>query len=54
MAWPHGIGKTSKEFSSLTVFLSSPEAANAVITRGFVEGGEVKPTKRFLMGCGLM
>ena len=54
VAWPRGISKTGKEYSSLTVFLSSPEAANAVITRGFVEGGEVKPTERFLMGCGLV
>jgi hypothetical protein len=54
VAWPRGVGKTGKEYSSLTVFLSSPEAANAVITRGFVEGGEVKPTERFLTGCGLV
>jgi hypothetical protein len=54
VAWPRGISKTGKEYSSLTVFLSSPEAANAVITRGFVEGGEVKPVERFLTGCGLV
>lgn len=32
VAWPCRIGKTGKEYSSLTVFLSSPKAANAVIT----------------------
>jgi hypothetical protein len=40
VAWPCGIGKTGKEYSSLTVFFSSPEVANVVITQGFVEGGE--------------
>jgi hypothetical protein len=54
VAWPHGISKIGKEHSSLTVFLSSPEAANVVITRDFVEGGEVKPVERFLTGCGLV
>lgn len=54
VAWPRGVNKTGKEHSSLTVFLSSPEAANAVITRGFVEGGEVKLVERFLTGCGLV
>ena len=54
VAWPRGMGKTRKKYSSLTVFLSSPEAANAVINKGFVEGGEVKPVERFLTGCGLV
>ena len=54
VAWPRGVGKTGKEYSSLTVFLLSPEAANMVITRGFVEGGEVKLVERFLTGCGLV
>jgi hypothetical protein len=54
VAWPRGISKTGREHSSLTAFLSSPEAANIVITRGFVEGGEVNPAERFLTGCGLV
>ena len=54
VAGPRGVNKTCREHSSLTVFLSSLEAANAVITRGFVEGGEVKPVKRFLISCGFV
>jgi hypothetical protein len=46
------MGKTGKEYSSLIVFLSLLEAANAVINKGFVEGGEVKLVERFLTGCG--
>jgi len=41
-------------YSTLTVFLTSPEAANRVIERGLVEGGEVKQTERFVAGCGLV
>jgi hypothetical protein len=54
VAWPRGVSNSGKEYSSLTVFLSSPEAANKVITHGFVEGGEVKLVERFLVGCGLV
>jgi len=54
VAWPRGVHNSGKEYSSLTVFLSSPEAANEVITRGFMEGGEVKLAERFLTGYGLV
>jgi hypothetical protein len=54
VAWPRGVSNSGKEYLSLMVFLSSPEAANRVITRGFVEGGEVKLVERFLLGCGLV
>jgi hypothetical protein len=47
----HGPGKA---YSSLMVFLDAPEAANKVITKGFVEGGEVKLVERFMTGCGLV
>jgi hypothetical protein len=54
VAWPRGVSNSGKEYSLLTVFLSSPEAANKVITYRFVEGEEVKLVERFLVGCGLV
>jgi len=49
-----GAGAGGKARASLLVFTSSPEAANKVITEGLVEGGEVKLTDRFYIGCGLV
>jgi hypothetical protein len=43
-----------KPYSSLTVFLDSLEAANKVIAKRFIEGGEVKLAERFMTGCGLV
>ena len=52
LAWP----KTAKgkKYSSLIVFLSSPEEANRVLENGFVESGEVKEATRFRVGGGLV
>lgn len=54
LAWPKGIHKLGKKSSSLTVFLTSPEAANKVIREGFIESGEVHMVERFQTGCGLV
>jgi hypothetical protein len=54
VAWPRGIQGTGKQYSSLQVFLTSPEMANQVIRRGFAVGGEVKDAERFQTGCGLV
>jgi hypothetical protein len=37
--WARGAGAGGKARASLLVFVSSPEAANKVITEGLVEGG---------------
>jgi hypothetical protein len=52
--WPRGLAKSGESFSTLIVFLTTPEAANRVIERGLVEGGEVKLAERFVVGCGLV
>ena len=52
--WARGAGAGGKARASLLVFVSSPEAANKVITEGLVEGGEVKLTDPFYIGCGLV
>jgi len=52
--WPRGLSKSRKVYSTLTIFLTSPEAANRVIDRGLVKGGEVKLVKRFVLGYGLV
>jgi hypothetical protein len=54
VAWPRGAHSSGKRFSSLTVFVTTPEWANRVISRGFVEGGEVKDVVKFHTGCGLV
>lgn len=55
VAWPRGIRKDQqKKSSSLTVFLTSPEAANKVIREGLLESGEVHMAERFQTGCGLV
>ena len=54
VAWPGGVRDTPKLFSSLTVFLRTPEQANQVIARGFAEEGKVKYIERFHTGCGLV
>src|SRR5260370_2124173 len=52
--WARGAGAGGKARASLLVFVSSPDAANKIITDGLVEGGEVKVTYRFYTGCGLV
>ena len=52
--WPRGVLNSGKEYSSLILFLSSPEAANRVITQGFMEGGEVKLAEKFLTDYSLV
>jgi hypothetical protein len=54
VVWPRGVGDTPKLFSSLTVFLRTPEQANQVMARGFAEGGEVKHVDRFHTVCGIV
>jgi hypothetical protein len=54
VSWPRGIYGSGKVYSSLTIFLASPEAANQVINSGLVESGEVKMCERFMTGCGLV
>lgn len=54
VTWPRGVLRTEKRFSSLTVFVGTPERANQLIQKGFVEGGEVKDTVRYVTGCGLV
>lgn len=51
---PRGIHKSGKAYSSLTVYLTSPEMANQVIEGGLVKGGEVKCCERFMLGCSLV
>jgi hypothetical protein len=45
---------TPKLFSSLTVFLRTPEQANQAIARGFAEEAEVKHVDRFHIACGIV
>ena len=52
--WPRGLAKSGKSFLTLVVFLTTLEAANQVIKRGLVKGGEVKLVERFIVGCGLV
>jgi len=55
VSWPREVHRKSRKvYSSLTVYLSSPEAANQVIERGLVECGEVKGCERFILECGLV
>jgi len=54
VAWPRGVKDTLKLFSSLTVFLYTPEQANQMIARGFAKREEVKIVERFYTECGLV
>jgi hypothetical protein len=54
VSWPRGIQNSGKRYSSLTIYLTSPEMANRVIENRLVEGGEVKEAERFLTGLGLV
>ena len=51
--WPRGLARSGKSFSTLIVFLTTLEAANRVIKRGLVKGGEVKLAERFVTSYGL-
>jgi hypothetical protein len=53
-SWPRGIQNSGKRYSSLTIYLTSPETANRVVEKGLVRGGEVKEAERFLTGLGLV
>jgi hypothetical protein len=53
-SWPRGVHTSGEKYSSLTVYLTTPEMANRVIEKGLVEGGEVKEAERFLTGLGLV
>jgi hypothetical protein len=44
VVWPRGVNSTGTAYSSLTVFLDSPEEVNRVgqLRGGFIDGGEGK------------
>lgn len=53
VAWSTRAIKEQKEYSTLHVDVTTPEAANKLISEGLVEDFEIKDCKRFTRGCTL-